>query len=63
MYNNDVVSLSGSNTNTGEELSESISASVVLNLRKGDAIWIHIWGSVYGNNVNRYTNFMGVLIK
>ena len=59
MHNSNIVS----STSNLDETFESVSASVVLNLRKGDVVWIKLRiGQVYGHSPSHYTNFMGYCI-
>lgn len=59
MHNSDIVS----STSNLDETFESVSASVVLNLRKGDVVWVKLRiGQVYGHTPSHYTNFMGYCV-
>merc|ERR1712168_200921 len=59
MHNSDMVS---STANLGDNF-ESVSASVVIEMKQGDVLWIKIrQGQVYGHSSSKYTNFMGYLI-
>jgi len=56
MHNDEIVS---STANLDENF-ESVSASVFLDLKKGDRVWIKLRvGQVYGHSPSHYTNFMG----
>ena len=43
---------------------ESVSASVILELKKGDRVWVKLRvGQVYGHSPSNYSNFMGYRIS
>jgi hypothetical protein len=59
MHNSEIVS----STSNLDETFESVSASVVLNLAKGDVVWVKLRiGQVYGHSPSHYTNFMGYCV-
>jgi hypothetical protein len=52
-----------SSTSNLDEKFESVSASVILELKKDDVVWIKLRvGQVYGHSPSHYTNFMGYRI-
>ena len=61
MMHNEAIVSSAANL---DENFESVSTSVILELKKGDSVWVKLRiGQVYGHSPSNYSNFMGYRIS